>query len=466
MTPEEASYAREDLYGSSYQNPSNQPLDISHSHSINTIPSIRDFIISEDMLAGQRLNGRMSNVRRFFCLFVTFDFLFVSLMWLICVMLNGEYIMKALSEQILHYDIHTSLFDIVLLAFLRFLILIFFYAILYINHWIIIALTTALSCAFLIAKVFMFDWPKSSQPVLEVLLVLVSFVISWGQAWFLDFRVIPQENHASRYLITSTESERAPLIRRYVQGLPSVCTESVGNFYSPMGTPEGSMCRFDPQPSTFRPAPLTKEQEQNYKHLGAHALQNTWDLYLKTDWKLEKHQDHAYVYIRKDPKLGTIFKLVAEINSSAKFLLEELYFKVHELATWNSAVKESHKIQTIDEYTDISYQISADGAGGLVSSRDFVSLRHWASIEDCYVIACVKTDHPHFPTDSRYVRGENGAGGYLLQHIENEPKKCRFTWILNTNLNIKIPKTLLEKEMVKMMFSYLRDLRTHISKNG
>lgn len=59
-----------------------------YSHSINTIPSIRDFIISEDLLAGQRLNGRMSNVRRFFCLFVTFDLLFISLMWLICVMVS------------------------------------------------------------------------------------------------------------------------------------------------------------------------------------------------------------------------------------------------------------------------------------------------------------------------------------------------------------------------------------------
>lgn len=59
-----------------------------HSYSVNTVPSIHDYIISEDLLAGQRLDGRMSAVRRFFCLFVTFDFLFISLMWLICVMVS------------------------------------------------------------------------------------------------------------------------------------------------------------------------------------------------------------------------------------------------------------------------------------------------------------------------------------------------------------------------------------------
>lgn len=30
-------------------------------------------------------DGRMSVVRRFFCLFVTFDLVFVSLLWLICI---------------------------------------------------------------------------------------------------------------------------------------------------------------------------------------------------------------------------------------------------------------------------------------------------------------------------------------------------------------------------------------------
>ncbi|KAJ8942314.1 hypothetical protein NQ318_005306 [Aromia moschata] len=118
------------------------------SHSINTVASVRDYIISEDLLAGQRPNGRMSSIRRFFCLFVTFDLLFTSLMWIICVMLNGEFIVKALTEQVIHYNIHTSLFDVVLVAFSRFVVLLLFYALLYINHWIIISISTASTSGF------------------------------------------------------------------------------------------------------------------------------------------------------------------------------------------------------------------------------------------------------------------------------------------------------------------------------
>lgn len=155
---------------------------------------------SEDFIAGftgnNQQNQRMSVVRRFFCLFVTFDLVFVSLLWVICVVINGENIYKALDEQVLHYSIETSLFDVVIAAGIRFALLIFFYGFIKMNHWIIIALTTTFSCAFLIFKVFWYIWPSSQQPVFQVLLIICSFVISWFEAWFLDSRVIPQEEYS------------------------------------------------------------------------------------------------------------------------------------------------------------------------------------------------------------------------------------------------------------------------------
>lgn len=152
---------------------------------------------SEDFIAGfTGVGHRMSVVRRFFCLFVTFDLVFVGLLWVICVVISGENIYKALDEQVLHYNIETSLFDVVLAAAIRFLLLTFFYGMLKINSVIIIALTTTLSCGFLIVKVFYFIWPSAQQPVFQVLLIICSFVISWFEAWFLDSRVIPQEDYS------------------------------------------------------------------------------------------------------------------------------------------------------------------------------------------------------------------------------------------------------------------------------
>lgn len=66
--------------------------------------------------------------------------------------LTGENISTALNKEIYHYNVHTSLFDIVLAALCRFTVLLLFYALLYINHWIIISVCTLLLCLF--AKIY------------------------------------------------------------------------------------------------------------------------------------------------------------------------------------------------------------------------------------------------------------------------------------------------------------------------
>ena len=51
--------------------------------------------VAEDLVTGMRRSGQMSVVRRFFCLLVTFDLLFTSLLWLIvilvCILLAEAY---------------------------------------------------------------------------------------------------------------------------------------------------------------------------------------------------------------------------------------------------------------------------------------------------------------------------------------------------------------------------------------
>jgi len=42
----------------------------------------------EDLVTGMQRSGHMSVVRRFFCLFVTFDLLFTVLMWLIIILVS------------------------------------------------------------------------------------------------------------------------------------------------------------------------------------------------------------------------------------------------------------------------------------------------------------------------------------------------------------------------------------------
>ncbi|XP_066484850.1 STARD3 N-terminal-like protein [Tiliqua scincoides] len=172
----------------------------------------------------------ISDVRRTFCLFVTFDLLFVTLLWIIELNVTGG-IENMLEKEVLHYDYHSSYFDIFLLAVFRFKILILAYALCRLRHWWAIAFTTAVTSAFLLTKVIISK--LLSQGAFGYVLPIISFILAWIETWFLDFKVLPQEaEEENRLLLVQDASERAALIQ---PGLPSD-----GQFYSPPESEAGS----------------------------------------------------------------------------------------------------------------------------------------------------------------------------------------------------------------------------------
>ncbi|XP_077580800.1 STARD3 N-terminal-like protein [Stigmatopora nigra] len=165
----------------------------------------------------------ISDVRRTFCLFVTFDLLFVTLLWIIELNVNGG-LPKQLNQEVLHYDYHASFFDIFLLATFRFAVLILAYAVCRLNHWWAVAVTTAVSCAFLIVKVILSK--LLSQGAFGYLLPIISFVLAWMETWLLDFKVLPQEMEDESRLqsLLGGGPQRAPFF-------PGPTSD--GQFYSP-----------------------------------------------------------------------------------------------------------------------------------------------------------------------------------------------------------------------------------------
>lgn len=114
----------------------------------------------------------------------------------------------------------------------------------------------------------------SVQPIIQVLMIIVSCLLAWGEAWFLDCRVIPQEKNAQRFyrllmviefhfksifqkihffkkcsVQQSQDNERSPLLDSYLNAVcnigASVTDGSVANFYSPMESAHNSDCDDD-----------------------------------------------------------------------------------------------------------------------------------------------------------------------------------------------------------------------------
>ncbi|CAH2283267.1 MLN64 N-terminal domain homolog [Pelobates cultripes] len=125
----------------------------SHSsvHEVQSINSA-ELVARLESYEGSGKKG-ISDVRRTFCLFATFDLLFVTLLWII--ELNTHGILDALQREVLQYDYYTSFFDIFLLSVFRFSMLIIAYAMCKLRHWWAVAITTSTTCAFLLVKVIL-----------------------------------------------------------------------------------------------------------------------------------------------------------------------------------------------------------------------------------------------------------------------------------------------------------------------
>ncbi|KAI8767397.1 stAR-related lipid transfer protein 3, partial [Biomphalaria glabrata] len=221
-----------------------------NSHPARMPPPVPE-VRSERYSLGQ---GRMSTVRRTFCLFVLFDLILTFILWVIYTQLIGLDGYKAFDDQVLHYDFKFSLFDSVMLAVYRFTLLLLAYALFKLQHWWVIAITTATTCAVLIAKIFVFDFQgsKTNNNPLSYCLIIISFVLAWAETWFLDFKVLPQEQKAlDRLRLSSAPNYGSIYIPVQASGLrpddmQSLITED-NQFYSPVESPADSDAEEEPQ---------------------------------------------------------------------------------------------------------------------------------------------------------------------------------------------------------------------------
>uniref|UniRef100_A0A1A7WV52 START domain containing 3 n=1 Tax=Iconisemion striatum TaxID=60296 RepID=A0A1A7WV52_9TELE len=395
----------------------------------------------------------ISDVRRTFCLFVTFDLLFITLLWIIEMNINGT-IWANLEDEVVNYNFRSSFFDIVLLAVFRFLCLQIGYAAFRLKHWWVIAVSTLVTTVFLVVKVIISD--LLSKNAFGYVLPITSFVLAWVETWFLDFKVLTQEAEDDRAYLAAVNAacERAPMI--YPRPV------SDGQFYSPPESLAGSEEDLDEE-GLGRKAVTAQEKE--YVRQGREAMSVVEQILTQEDnWKFEKNNDKGdSVYTLEIPYHGKTFILKALMQCPAELVYQEVILQPEKMVQWNRTVSVCQILQRVDDNTLVSYDVSAGAAGGVVSARDFVNVRRVERKRDCYMSAGMATDHDAKPPCSHYVRGENGPGGFVVLKSSSNPSVCTFIWVLNTDLKGRLPRYLIHQSLAATMFEFMSHLRLRIA---
>lgn len=212
-----------------------------------------------------------------------------------------------------------------------------------------------------------------------------------------------------------------------------------------------------------------EELVENYKNLAPDIWDKTWDiLATKTGWTEETSNHNLESGIIHSQRFhghhAKVFRLEGYVDASPEDVFEETVIKVEETPKWNTTVQECITVQVIDDNTDISHNITNEAVGGLVSSRDFVNLRHWKTKDGILLSAGCSVLHPSVPPSKKHVRGDNGPGGWFYRPCPHDPNRCIFGWIVNTDIKGWIPSYLVEQAIHGELLQFLKNLRQHMNR--
>ncbi|NXI59616.1 STAR3 protein, partial [Chloroceryle aenea] len=374
----------------------------------------------------------ISDVRRTFCLFVTFDLLFISLLWII-ELNTKDGIQKNLETEIIKYKFKTSFFDIFVLAFFRFFVLLLAYAVVRLRHWWVIAVTTLVSSAFLIVKVILSE--LLTKGAFGYLLPIVSFVIAWLETWFLDFKVLTQEAEEERcWTLCLWLSVLRSGLRPFRRGL-LVSHTRAGPWWSDNESDEEGAGR---KALTAQAGRLLRPQSLPQTGAISFADVNTAFLFLSQDFG-------DVVYSFEIPFHGKTFILKAFLQCSAETVYQEVILQPEKMILWNRTVA-ACQVRGPDKDGLItgapwSGELELPGPTPAVGGAQALLEPSWirgaealnlrrssvrperSALASCVPVPIQKPE-----------RGENGPGGFIVLKCPSNPRVCTFIWILNTDL--------------------------------
>ena len=153
------------------------------------------------------------------------------------------------------------------------------------------------------------------------------------------------------------------------------------------------------------------------------------------DWKeAKRNQFGDIVMTKKNTRGKNIYRVKAVIDVSPEKLIPALQ-DIANSTKWNKTLTKCEIVKEVSDDVKITYQVTAEGGGGMVSARDFILVVKKGYKGNDYFQAGCSIEHPDVPKDKKIVRAWNGPGGQLVRAIPGEPDKCELYWLMDCEYN-------------------------------
>ncbi|KAL3076311.1 hypothetical protein niasHS_013582 [Heterodera schachtii] len=417
----------------------------------------------------------MSKERRKFLIVNVFDFVLCALLWLLSAVTKPyqHSWFDAFLEEVDVFRprfLYNSLFDLAIAAFLRMAILLIAYALLKCDHWLPVALTTAITTIFVAIKIFFF-FDKDKSQMQQNLVIIASLCVAWFELWLMPFRVLQREQQREVEIEANGVNGTDEAGRIAAQSLIRQIINNEEELFQTAMEADSSDENEDRCKNVSR---IGRISRRKCKEAIARA-QNVADHLSSTV--------HAWKVLQKGGALEVRFH--DETNS----YYVKTNFEHNAQAIWNAIWKESHKwntqllesriIAVIDSTTDIIISVTKAAGGGYIAPRHFIDIRRFVTDEAGIVFVGVyvsvesadDTIRPHQPPEKRRggggggleVRGRNGVN--MIRISQLGPNKSLFEWIMNTDLRLSIPRMLIRRTLTTFFADYCRMIANFLHEN-
>ncbi|KAH7699179.1 MENTAL domain containing protein, partial [Aphelenchoides avenae] len=398
----------------------------------SNVSSVRDPLLYEEI--------PMSKDRRKFIIVSVFDFILTTLLWLLSTVTKGDdwphvfFVEVNLFEP---YFLQLSLFDIVIVGFLRMVVLLTCYAVFRLEHWVPVAGTTTITTLFIVVKILFF-FKKDHGSLPQYLVILASFIVAWFELWLVPFRVLPRERRD--VLIDVEEATRTP--RRVGNRLTTD-----DEFRSALEFSSDSDGEEKPEGDVA-----------GVGHIDRDAAMRTMEQALPEAQNL-LNQAPTWKSVNKCPEIrilesGNTYYLRTEIACKPAILFQASWKENHK---WNAQLLKSRVILFLDASTEVIHSISAPAMRGYIASRYFVDVRRvdYNSHEDSYTCTYVSVEQP---SDSKepvkgLVRGKNGVNVVRISPAVRSGHSI-YEWVMDTDAKVSVPKMVMRSGMKSFLVDY------------
>jgi len=176
-------------------------------------------------------------------------------------------------------------------------------------------------------------------------------------------------------------------------------------------------------------------------------------------WKEEKSDKKTgdIVESKKNAKGKKIYRCKAKINISAKLLVESLS-NTDKTTEWNNTLTEARVLKKLSDTVAISYQVTADGGGGLVSARDFIYVSKTGYEGEVFIMGGCSVEYKDGPSSSKIVRAVNGPGCQIVTPLAEE-NMCDLVWLMDCDYKGWMPQSVLDIAMPIAQTGFIESVR-------